>query len=52
MYAAKEGNSTLGIPQSIGKEFIAASHGIKDLPKRVKDGKPVKRKRDFGSLAP
>ena len=33
MYAAKEGHSTLGIPQKVGAEFIAADKGGK-LPKR------------------
>jgi hypothetical protein len=36
MYAAKAGHSTLGIPKKVGAEFIAASHGITDLPKRKK----------------
>ena len=37
MHAAKEGHSTLGIPQSVGAEFVKASHGqdIKKLPQRV-----------------
>jgi hypothetical protein len=48
MYAAKEGHSTLGIPQKVGAEFIAASHGIKGLPKRKKPDK--KRERVFGRL--
>ena len=29
MYAAKEGNSTLGIPKSVGKEFVEADKGGK-----------------------
>lgn len=33
MYAAKAGKSTLGIPKSVGKEFIAADKGGK-LPER------------------
>ncbi len=38
MHAAEEGNSTLGIPQKVGKDFVDASHGMKvrDLPERVK----------------
>jgi hypothetical protein len=38
MHAAEEGHSTLGIPQSVGKKFVEASHGqkISDLPQRVK----------------
>jgi len=33
MFAAKEGRSTLGIPQSVGREFVAADKGGK-LPLR------------------
>lgn len=33
MYAASEGKSTLGIPKSVGKEFVNADKGGK-LPKR------------------
>jgi hypothetical protein len=32
MYAAKEGKSTLGIPQSVGAEFIAATSPGAKLP--------------------
>ncbi len=35
MAAAAHGKSTLGIPQSVGKEFMAADHGGK-LPVRKK----------------
>jgi hypothetical protein len=37
MHAAAEGDSTLGIPQSVGKEFVQASHGMKvgKLPQHV-----------------
>ena len=37
MYAAKEGKSTLGIPQKVGAEFIAAdkAEGTKNLPARA-----------------
>lgn len=55
MAAAASGHSTLGIPQSVGADFVNASHGMKvgKLPQRVKAGKPVKRKLPvFGSLAP
>lgn len=36
MHAAAAGNSTLGIPATVGKEFVQASHGqdVKSLPKR------------------
>lgn len=38
MHAAEEGHSTLGIPKSVGKKFVKASHGqkVKKLPKHVK----------------
>ena len=45
MWAAKEGNSTLGIPKSVGKDFIAASHGIKDLPERAEHHEHPKSRR-------
>lgn len=37
MHAAASGNSTLGIPQSVGAEFTAdqAPGSVKKLPKRV-----------------
>lgn len=41
MGAAKSGNSTLGIPKKVGKEFIAADKGGK-LPARVKTRKKGK----------
>lgn len=36
MRAAAEGHSTLGIPKSVGKEFVAATHGkkVSKLPER------------------
>jgi hypothetical protein len=39
MHAAAEGNSTLGISASVGKDFVAADHGrkIKNLPKHVRN---------------
>jgi hypothetical protein len=42
MGAAMSGNSTLGIPQKVGKEFMAADKGGK-LPKRIKKTKKGKR---------
>ena len=36
MYAAKEGRSTLGIPQKVGADFIAATPKGKKLPARKK----------------
>jgi hypothetical protein len=38
MYAAKAGKSTLGIPKSVGKEFIKADKGGK-LPQKKPMGK-------------
>ena len=37
MHAAAEGRSTLGIPKSVGKKFIAHSHGqdVSALPHYV-----------------
>ncbi|HMH83664.1 MAG TPA: hypothetical protein VK531_12395 [Gemmatimonadales bacterium] len=34
MYAAASGHSTLGIPKSVGKDFVAAGPASKHLPKR------------------
>jgi len=38
MHAAAAGNSTLGIPKSVGQEFVTAQHGrsLKGLPQRKK----------------
>jgi hypothetical protein len=36
MYAAAAGKSTLGIPQSVGKDFVAAGPASGDLPKKKK----------------
>ena len=49
MRAAAAGNSTLGIPQSVAKEYVRETHGVKvsKLPKRKQ-----KKRRVFGSLAP
>lgn len=35
MFAAKAGHSTLGIPQSVGAEYAAATPSVKALPKKV-----------------
>ena len=37
MFAAKEGKSTLGIPQSVGADFVAAdkARGPTKLPERA-----------------
>jgi hypothetical protein len=37
MYAAAEGKSTLGIPKSVGREYVSADPGGK-LPKRKSRG--------------
>lgn len=44
MFAAKEGKSTLGIPQSVGADFIAADKaaGMPSLPKKAPKSKPKK----------
>jgi hypothetical protein len=39
MYAAASGNSTIGIPKSVGKDFVAAGPASKNLPQR-KTNKP------------
>jgi hypothetical protein len=41
MHAAAAGNSTIGIPQSVGEEFSAADHarGPAKLPNRVSGSK-------------
>jgi len=42
MYAAAAGKSTIGIPKSVGKEFVAAGPASGDLPKRAsKKDKPL-----------
>lgn len=34
MYAAAAGKSRLGIPKSVGKEYVASGHGVRNLPER------------------
>ena len=34
MYAAAQGKSRLGIPKSVGKEFVKEGHGVTNLPER------------------
>lgn len=41
MAAAAEGNSTLGIPKSVGQEFMVADKGGK-LPERVENRRSKK----------
>lgn len=43
MYAAKEGKSTLGIPEKVGAEFVAADKGGK-LPEKKKKMRDLYRK--------
>lgn len=42
MYAAQEGKSTLSIPPSVGREFVAADKAVGNptLPKTAKKRKP------------
>ncbi len=39
MYAAANGKSTLGIPKSVGKDFVAAGPASSKLPEKVKKAK-------------
>jgi hypothetical protein len=43
MYAAAAGKSTLGIPQKVGKDFVAAGPASSNLPvkKAPKKDKPL-----------
>ena len=41
MYAAKEGKSTLGIPKSVGADFIAATPPGTKLPEKVSKKKSL-----------
>jgi hypothetical protein len=42
MYAAAAGKSTLGIPPSVGKDFVAAGPASKNLPEKApKKDKPL-----------
>lgn len=57
MWAAREGKSTLGIPQSVGKDFTNAQPpgSVKRLPMRVASKAPAGAKsmgrKPFGSWA-
>jgi hypothetical protein len=35
MYAAAAGNSTIGIPKKVGKEFVKAGKARPNLPQKV-----------------
>jgi len=39
MFAAAKGKSTLGIPKSVGKEFVKADKGGKLPPRKPNKGK-------------
>jgi hypothetical protein len=42
MYAAAAGKSTLGIPPSVGKDFVVAGPASKNLPEKMpKKDKPL-----------
>lgn len=43
MHAAANGRSTIGIPQSVGKDFVAAGPASKKLPERKAPPKKAKR---------
>jgi hypothetical protein len=53
MHAAEQGKSTLGIPQSVGAEFVADQKpgSVKKLPKRVKAPKSMVRRGRISSEA-
>ncbi len=42
MFAAKEGKSTLGIPKSVGADFVAATPSAKGLPEKAPKKKAAK----------
>lgn len=42
MFAAAEGKSA-SVPVSVGREFIAASHGLRNLPEHVRGKEGGKR---------
>ena len=42
MYEAAAGKSNLGIPKSVGREFVQASHGIRGLPEHVSHSETTK----------
>jgi hypothetical protein len=49
MYAAAEGNSTIGIPKKVGKEYVSASkdQDTSKLPEKVEKGKILEGKNDL-----
>jgi hypothetical protein len=53
MHAAAEGKSTLGIPKSVGQDFVNASHGesVKSLPQRVSKSRKSKTLVESGRIS-
>lgn len=51
MYAAAEGNSTIGIPASVGKEFVKADTGGK-LPRYASRAKDKMKRRALSAATP
>lgn len=54
MYAAKAGKSTLGIPQSVGADFVAAGPAggsFKKLPEKKKMGDKMKSAMKRGTIS-
>lgn len=53
MHSAAEGNSTLGIPKSVGEDYVAADHGRKIKNQRVKSplAKRVRHARKRGLIS-
>jgi hypothetical protein len=49
MYAAAEGKSTLGIPKSVGAEYVASDTGGK-LPAHKRKSNKINRSVDYGAL--
>jgi hypothetical protein len=50
MYAAKAGNSTLGIPQNVGADFVAAGPAggsFAKLPQKKAKKKPSDKRREL-----
>jgi hypothetical protein len=48
MYAAANGKSTLGIPKSVGRDFVAAGPASSNLPERKKAPKSKPLGDEFG----
>lgn len=48
MYAAASGKSTLGIPKSVGQDFVAAGPASSKLPEKVSKKKSKPLGEEFG----